>query len=102
MIVMDKVVRSSAGLFVEGAGLQREIYCLMIYLTQKKKADLPVEAPVVGRLSSLWGLGRLGVEGVQELLAVSQSFPPRGAVGFGDYCCVELLTRNFLQRARIS
>lgn len=65
-------------------------------------ADLPVEAPVVGRLESLWELGQLGIEGVQELFVVPQSFPPRGPVGFGDYCCVELLMRNFLQWARIS
>lgn len=60
---------------------------------------VPVEAPVVG---NLWGLGQLGTEGSQEIFLVSQSFRPRGAVRFGDYCCVEFLMRNFLQRTRIS
>ena len=63
-------------------------------------ADLPVEAPVVE--CSLWGRGQLSIEGAQELLCAPQSFPPRGAVGFGDDCRIEFLARNFLQRAGVS
>ena len=50
----------------------------------------------------MWELGQLGVDGVKKLYVVSQSIVPWGSVGFGDYCCVELLMRNSLQRARIS
>lgn len=63
-------------------------------------AYLPVEAPVVGRL---WLVrGQLDADHVLDLLGASQGFCPRGAVGLGDYGCVELLMGNFLQRARIS
>lgn len=60
----------------------------------------PVEAPVTGRWRLL--LEQLSVEDVLELFAASQSCCPRGAVGFGDNCCVKLLTGRFFQRTRIS
>lgn len=57
------------------------------------RADLPVEAPVIGRLQPMWDQGQLGI---LELFVASQSFHPRGAVGFGCYSFVEPLIGNIL------
>lgn len=61
---------------------------------------LPVEAPVSGGRRQV--LEHLDVEDVLDLLMASQSRRPRGAVGFGDYCCVKLLAGSFFQRAGVS
>lgn len=59
------------------------------------EADLPVETPVIGRLHGFWE--QLGIEDILELFKASQCFCPRGAVDFGDDCCIELFVRSFFQ-----
>lgn len=61
---------------------------------------LPVEAPVTGRWRQV--VEQFSVEDVVEILLASQSRRPRGAVRFGNHCCVELLASSFFQRARIT